>query len=228
MMNRLKSKLNLDAMTVTGRTMGDEIAEFRPINPKAYEHEYLGVANGTGGLIFENTVLRKITNDEIATFDRILYGLDFGFFPDPLHWLKMHYNPATLTLYIFDEYRAFKTKNLKLYEVLTKEKHMTPADLMIADSEDPKSIADLREYGLSCRGAEKGPGSLDYSMKWLQSLAAIVIDNERAPFAAEEFINYEFEQDKEGNFISAYPDKNDHGISAARYGTNLIWRRRGQ
>lgn len=45
-MNRLKSKLNLDVMTVTGRTMGEEIAEFCPINPKAYDEVIatLGVA----------------------------------------------------------------------------------------------------------------------------------------------------------------------------------------
>lgn len=34
-LSRLKSKLNLDTMTVTGRTLGQEIADFRPINPKA-------------------------------------------------------------------------------------------------------------------------------------------------------------------------------------------------
>jgi dihydroxy-acid dehydratase len=34
-LSRLKSKLNLDAMTVTGRTLGQEIADFHPINPKA-------------------------------------------------------------------------------------------------------------------------------------------------------------------------------------------------
>jgi phage terminase large subunit len=211
-----------------GKTFIDEAEHLKAVNPAAYEHEYLGWVNGTGGMVFENVKIRKITDEEIATFEHILFGLDFGYFPDPLHWLKMHYNPATLTLFIFDEFRAFKTKNRKLYEVLTKEKGMTPADLLIADSEDPKSIADLREYGLACRGAEKGPGSLDYSMKWMQSLAAIIIDNERCPYAAEEFLNYEFEKDKEDNFISAYPDKNDHGIAAGRYGTNLIWRRRGQ
>ena len=35
-------------------------------------------------------------------------------------------------------------------------------------------------------------------------------------------------QDKDGNFISEYPDRNNHAIDAVRYGTNMIWRRRGQ
>jgi phage terminase large subunit len=65
-------------------------------------------------------------------------------------------------------------------------------------------------------------------MKWLQSLVEIVIDPVRCPNHAEEFLNYELEQDKNGDFISQYPDKNNHFIDATRYRTNLIWRRRGQ
>jgi len=89
-------------------------------------------------------------------------------------------------------------------------------------------VADFREYGASARGAEKGPESVKYSIKWLQALKAIVIDNERCPYTAEEFLEYEYEQDPDGNYISEYPDRNNHAIDSARYGTNLIWRRRGQ
>jgi urate oxidase len=65
-------------------------------------------------------------------------------------------------------------------------------------------------------------------MKWLQSLAVIVVDPERCPNSTEELLGYELEQDKDGNFISAYPDRDNHFIDATRYSTNLIWRRRGQ
>ena len=68
---------------------------------------------------------------------------------------------------------------------------------------------------------------MHYSIKWLQSLAAIVIDPERSPYAAEEFLEYEYEQDLDGNYISEYPDRNNHSIDRVRYATNLIWRRRG-
>ena len=140
----------------------------------------------------------------------------------------MHYDAARLKLYIFDEYRAVKKGNKQVYTDLVKLKGVTPADLLIADSAEPKSIADFRDYGATCRGAEKGPDSINYSMKWLQSLAEIVIDNVRAPEAAQEFIDYELEVDKDGEYISEYPDKNDHFIAATRYGMNLVWRRRGQ
>jgi phage terminase large subunit len=211
-----------------GQTFIDEAEHLKNVNLAAYEHEYLGVVNGTGGMVFENVQIRKITDDEIAQFDHILMGNDWGYYPDPFAWVKCHYDAARMTLYIFDELKMFKAGNEETYKALVNEKHVTPEDLLIADSAEPKSVADYRAYGLNCRGAEKGPESVKYSMKWFQRLAAIVIDPERCPYAAEEFLNYELEQDKDGNFISEYPDKDNHFIDAGRYATNLIWRRRGQ
>lgn len=60
--------------------------------PQSYEHEYMGVATGTGGAVFENIIARDITDDEIKIFDRIYYGLDFGFAVDPLAFIKMYYD----------------------------------------------------------------------------------------------------------------------------------------
>ncbi len=211
-----------------GKVFVEEAEHLKLINPKAYEHEYLGEVNGTGGMVFDNVQLRKITDEEIEQFDRILMGNDWGYFPDPYAWVKCHYDAARLTLYIFDELHALKASNRDTAKALKEEKKVQPDDMIIADSAEPKSVADYREYGLNCYGAEKGADSVKYSMKWLQSLAAIVIDNERAPNAANEFINYELEQDKDGNFISEYPDRDNHFIDAVRYATNKIWRRRGQ
>lgn len=99
---------------------------------------------------------------------------------------------------------------------------------MTADSAEPKSVGDFKAYGANCRGAEKGPESVKYSIKWLQGLTEIIIDNVRAPYHAEEFLGYEFERTKDGEIISEYPDKNNHAIDDTRYATNLIWRRKGE
>lgn len=212
-----------------GKPFVEEAEHLKAVNPLAYEHEYLGIPNGTGGMVFENVQLRKITDEEIAQFDRVLHGLDFGYFPDPAAYARCHYDAARLTLYIFGEFRGNKLSNRNLYKEIKDKGGYDPEYMLIADSAEPKSIADLREYGAKLiRGAEKGPDSVDYSMKWLQSLAAIVIDNERCPGTADEFLSYELEQDRDGNFISAYPDYNNHSIDAVRYATNLIWRKRGQ
>mgnify|MGYP000355707284 CR=1 FL=1 len=55
---------------------------------------------------------------------------------------------------------------------LLRQYGVQDTDLITADSAEPKSVADYRSYGLFCRGAVKGPGSVDYSMKWLQALVA--------------------------------------------------------
>ena len=99
---------------------------------------------------------------------------------------------------------------------------------MTCDSAENKSIEDYRAYGLFARPANKGPDSRTYSSKWLQSLREIIIDNVRCPVAAQEFMEYEYERDKDGEVISGYPDGNDHTIDATRYATNSIWKRRGE
>jgi len=237
-----------------GKAFVDEAEHLKRVNPAAYEHEYLGVANGVGSLVFENVQLRKIDDEEIAQFDRILWGGDWGFYPDPADFGPVHYDAARRILYVFGEYRVWKQSNLDLYRGFVRKFNPGADAVIIADSAEPKSVADLRKYaadgvemldengnpvldskgkpvliyGPSCRGAEKGPDSVAYSIKWLQGLTAIVIDPERAPYAAEEFLNYEYERDADDNVISEYPDKNNHAIDRVRYATNLIWRRRGQ
>ena len=211
-----------------GKTFLEEAEHLKNVNPAAYDHEYMGVVNGTGTQVFENVKIRKITDEEIAQFDNVKHGLDFGFYPDPADYGCMHYDAARLTLYLFGEVRAFKTSNRDMYDAIIKSKLYRNEDLLIADSAEPKSVADYREYGANCRGAEKGKDSVKYSIKWLQSLKEIVIDNVRCPYSAEEFLDYQYELTKDGEIISAYPDKNNHAIDSTRYATNLIWRQRGQ
>lgn len=222
-----------------GKAWLDEADHLRNTNLVAYENEYLGLPTNDGGMVFNNVQIRPITDDEIlgiddgfgnrtGGFDRILHGLDWGYYPDPASYGKMHFDAARRTLYIFGEYRGWKMSNEALHNELINSGLLSKDDLLIADSAEPKSVNDFRAYGQSCRGAEKGPESVKYSIKWLQGLTAIVIDPIRAPYHAEEFLSYEFERTKDGEIISEYPDKNNHAIDDTRYGTNLIWRRRGE
>lgn len=210
-----------------GKSFLDEAEYLREINPTAYEHEYLGVPNGNGGMVFENAVAETITDEQIAQFDRVLNGLDWGYFPDPWAFNRMHYDAARRALYIFDELHAYKKGNRETADMLT-EHGITAADRITADSAEKKSIADYKSYGMDCRGAIKGPGSVDYSMKWLQALVKIVIDPARCPETWKEFSTYEYERTNEGEIISGYPDENNHHIDACRYALEQIWKRRGQ
>lgn len=203
-----------------------EAEYLKETNERAYQHEYLGEATGNGSEVFENLEVRPITDEEISHFDRIANGLDWGFFPDPWAFNRVHFDAARQTLYIFDELTEYKKGNEETAELL-KAHGITRDDRITADSAEPKSVADYNKFGLRCFGAEKGPGSVDYSMKWLQSLQAIVIDPQRCPETHEEFSSYEYERTRDGDIISGYPDANNHHIDAVRYATENIWKRPG-
>lgn len=211
-----------------GKPFIDEAKFLESVNPDAYEHEYLGVANGNGGNIFDNVQIRSITDDEISIFDRIYNGVDWGWYPDPWAFNKMHYDAARRILFIFDEAHENKKSNAETAKILKEEHGIKPNDKVVCDSSEQKSVEDYKSEGIFARGAIKGPGSVDYSMKWLQSLNAIIIDNSRCPHTATEFLNYEYQRDKEGNVISGYPDENNHHIDDVRYAMEEVWRRRGQ
>ena len=211
-----------------GSAFIDEAEFLKNTNERLYQNEYLGLMTGTGGNVFENVELREITDEEIETYDYIYQGVDFGWFPDPLAWTKMCYNPNQRTLYIFDEFVVNKMSNQDVWNHLKEEKGVKEDDLIIADSAEPKSIGDFRMYGSAMRGAEKGPESVKYSMKWLSALSKIVIDPKRCPVSAQEFSTYEYEQDKDGNYISGYVDSDNHCIDSVRYALNNIWKKRGK
>ena len=211
-----------------GQAFIDEAEFLKGVNEKLYENEYLGLMTGVGGNVFENVELREITDEEINTFDYIYQGIDWGFYPDPFAWIKCSYDTNKQIIYIFDELKAIKTGNEEVWRRLVEEKDVKGEDMIIADSAEPKSIGDFRMYGSCTRGAEKGPGSVDYSMKWLSSRVKIVIDPKRCPETAHEFSTYEYQQDKDGNYISGYVDADNHFIDATRYSLNNIWKKRGR
>lgn len=203
-----------------------EEAEFlKEVNPDAYENEYLGVANGSGGNVFDNVIIKTITDKEIETFDRIYQGVDWGWYPDPYAFIRTYYDHNHDTIYFIAEYKANKKSNSETGQWITDNGYDDYE--VTCDSSENKSVNDYRDQGILARGAIKGPGSVDYGMKWLQC-RKIVIDQVRTPYALKEFTEYEYERDKDGEVISGYPDKNNHFIDAVRYAFESISRRRGE
>ncbi len=211
-----------------GEQFFDDAEELKQTNPRAYEHEYLGNAVGTGGEVFDNLDVRPLTDEEISHFDNIFMGIDWGWYPDPFHWAKMHYDSTRKTLYIYDEFRANKMSNAETWNHLVMLKGVTGNDLITADSAEPKSVADYKEYGSLCRPAVKGPDSVRYGMKWLQSLKKIVIDPTRCPHTAREFTHYEYERTANDEVMSSFPDADNHSIDCIRYAMERVYKRKGQ
>jgi phage terminase large subunit len=209
-----------------GEAFLHEAEVLRTTNERAYRNEYLGEVTGTGGNVFENVVVRNIADEELRTLSYFYQGIDWGWYPDPFQWVRVGYDAKSRRLYIFDEVRLHRANNhVSFAAVKDRLRHDEP---LTADSAENKSIADFKELGASwIRAASKGPGSVDYSMKWLGGLAEIVIDGRKCPHTAKEFLQYEFERNKDGEYVSGYVDADNHSIDAVRYAMTPVWKLRG-
>lgn len=201
-----------------------EAEHLKATDERAYQHEYLGIPVGTGGNVFDNLELREITDEEMSHFDHIYQGVDYGWFPDPFAFIRLHYDRARETIYLMDEIYQNKLTNEASGNIIIQRGYKDA--YITCDSAEPKSVADYRAMGLPAKAAVKGPGSVDYGMKWLQR-RKIVIDRKRTPNAYNEFVNYEYDRNKDGDIISGYPDETNHLIDATRYAVERISRRMG-
>ena len=181
-------------------------------NETMYRHTYLGEVTGTGGQVFDNLTLRALKpgEDSAPSYS----GLDFGFATDPDTYVRCRYDRKRRMLYVVDEFAGTR---LPLSRVYDETRQRCGRDVVTADSAEPRSISDLRGRGLRIISAKKGPDSVEHGIKWLQTLTGIIIDPAKCPMAAREFASYEYERDKQGEFLPCYPDKNNHTIDAVRY-----------
>lgn len=205
-----------------GERFFEDAEKLKIKNEMAYRHEYLGEVTGTGGAVFENVEDMDMSDKFVGNFDRLYYGLDFGFAVDPLAYVAMYYDAKREDLYIFDEIYQQKLTNSQAAKSI---KLRAKDSRILADAAEPKSIAEMAGFGLRISGARKGPDSIDFGMRWLQNRAHIYIDKRRCPNTYKEFVAYEYERNKDGQFISAYPDANNHSIDAVRYGLSEVMNR---
>lgn len=207
-----------------GQKFISDAEHLREINKEAYDHEYLGIPNGNGGNVFEYLEIRTITDEEISHMDRIYSGVDFGWYPDIFAYKRLYVDEARKKIYHIAEITGNKLSNAQTAQMIIDAGY---DDYTITcDSAEPKSINDYRDKGLPARGAVKGPGSVEYGMKFLQGYTH-VIDPVRTPVTYKEYTEYEYERDKDGNVISGYPDKDNHTIDATRYALESLYNKRG-
>lgn len=208
-----------------GQKFLDDAAFLERTDPPAYRHEYLGETGGLGDEVFSNIAAEPISDEQIKGFDRVLAGVDWGFYPDPWAFNRVYYDAARRDLYVFCEKTCYKTVNRDTAKLVKEQ--VGEKELITADSAEPKSVEDYRQWGLFCRGAVKGPGSVEYSFRFLQGLRRIVIDPVRCPDTLREFRGYRYERGRDETILPGYPDKDNHHIDAVRYATEPVWRRRG-
>lgn len=207
-----------------GRQFVDDAEHLKATNPRAYQHEYLGDPVGLGTNVFDLVEVREISDDEIATYQSIYQGQDWGWFPDPKAFIRAAYVPNKERVVLLDELGGCKIRNNSMAKII-KDKGYDDYSISCGVDEQ-ESIVDFRDAGLPARSAIVTPGSRTYTYKWLQG-RTIVIDPRRTPRAYKEIIDKEYDVDRDGNIIADYPDGDDHWIDALRYAISPMAMRRG-
>lgn len=214
--------------------------DLKETDEQAYLHEYLGEPVGYGGQIFDRVEFREVTDEEIAAFERLHAGQDFGWFPDPWAWTLSEWQPGQHRIITFAELGGNKVLPVeaaaRIRAALTWSDGEGPGGRakepayhrlrVLSDDAAPDQIQAQRDEGVDARSAGKG-GLRTMSYRFLQSVTW-VIDPKRCPNLAREVREAEFEMDEStGEYSGDYPDGNDHWIDATRYAFMDVVTRRG-
>lgn len=171
---------------------------------KVYGEGQLGVAEGR---IYTDWQLI----DELPFEAKLYrYGLDFGYSNDPTAIIAIYKHNGGIVL---DEVVYQKgMSNKAIYDVYTNIERA----LTIADSSEPKSIDELKSYGLLILPAKKGSGSVNQGIQLVQSLKISV--TKQSINLIKEFRNYLWEVDDDGKILNVPVGGFDHALDAIRYG----------
>ena len=165
-----------------------------------------------GSVIYTRWKVQDLTEIK-ESFDNIKCGNDFGFSNDPNAFIVTHYDKMRKRIYVFDEVYLKKTDNEEIAsQILNK---VGNKQLVVCDCAEPKSIAELRKYGVLAIGAKKGPDSIDFGIKFLQK-HEIIIDVSCQNFK-NEISQYQWKEDKHGTTLPVPIDKMNDLLDALRY-----------
>lgn len=188
-------------------------------NPAYFKIYVLGAFATLDKLVFPVKTVRIISQDEVKNLP-FWIGMDFGYTNDPTAITWGYCDNLKKILYITGEYTKRGMTNDVIATTLTNLGFSK--ERIIADSAEPKSIAELRKLGIMrITSAVKGADSVKNGIDKLQRYD-IVID-ERCPDTIEEFDNYTWVKDKKtGEYINEPIDTFNHHIDSIRYGTQNV------
>lgn len=181
--------------------------ESRKHNKQWWNVYGLGELGTAEGRIYKDwLVIDEIPHE--ARLER--YGLDFGYTNDPSACVAIYYYNGG---YILDEVMFRKgLSNKQIADILNNKK----SALVMADSAEPKSIAEISLYGVSILGVEKGKDSVSQGIQFVQEQRISV--TKRSVNILKEYRNYLWETDTDGRIINVPIDIFNHSMDAIRYG----------
>lgn len=187
--------------------------EARKHNANWWKVYGLGQLGDVEGKIYKDwEIIGKVPHE--ARLERL--GLDFGYANDPAVLVALYfYNGG----YIIDELiHRTAMSNRRIADYILNSSF--PNALVIADSAEPKSIAEMQEYEVNIIGAQKGPGSVNQGIQWVQDQRMSV--TKRSTNVIKSYRNYMWKTDRDGKV----QDIPDHAFSdamdAVRYAMNSM------
>lgn len=182
-------------------------------NELRYRWLYLGEPVGSDVVPFPNLIINEISDKELEDFNNIYQGIDWGFGGDAFAFTRCHYDKRRETIYIIDELYGHGFSNSYVANWILDKEYID--EYITADNNEPKSIAEMNDWGIGTFKVKKPSGSVESSIKWLGE-RTIVIDPVRCPNLAREFQMSDFKTDANGN-LTARLDGDEHGIDSVRY-----------
>ena len=189
-------------------------------NPRRYAVAGLGGWGIVEGLVYENWTEEKFTLNQVRNCVTVC-GLDFGYTNDPTAFVISFLDPDNKELWVWDEMYQNGLSNRKIYENITEMGYSK--EFIIADSAEPKSIAELHDYGLRIKGAVKGKDSINNGIQWIQDLKIHI--HPRCVNFLTEISNYTWDTDRFGKKLNVPIDDFNHLMDALRYSVESYTRR---
>lgn len=182
-------------------------------NPRRYNVAGLGNWGITEGLVYDNVHIDyRFELTDMVNYKTVC-GMDFGYTNDPTAFFIGFLDEKNKALYIWDELYEKGLTNRMIYDRLVSMGY--GKESIVCDSAEPKSIAELRGYGLRAKSAVKGKDSISHGIQYIQGLTIYI--HPRCVNFTTEIQNYTFDKDKFGNSINQPIDDFNHLMDAMRY-----------
>lgn len=214
--NTLVINVNYDTAEKYGWLPGNiklEIEDDKAKRPALYRHKWLGEPINQEQKIYKDWAFI----DEIPHEARLeRYGLDFGYTNDPSAIVAVYYYNGG---YILDEVLFQKgLQNKSLADVILNQ----PPALVVADSAEPKSIDEIRDYGVNIIGCEKGKDSVRHGINIVQGQRISV--TKRSANIIREYRNFVWASDRQGKLLSPNEPEHTfkHSMDAVAYALSSI------
>lgn len=185
-------------------------------NPKRYKVAGLGEWGAVDGLVYENWKEQAFAIDDVRRLPgaKAIFGLDFGYTTDPTAFFCGIVDKNERRLYVFDELYERGLTNRAIADKVQRLGYAK--ETIIADCAEPKSIAELREFGLPrVRASKKGADSILNGVQRIQDYEIII--HPRCVNFLTEISQYQWEKDRFGKYTGKPEDDNNHLMDAMRY-----------